>query len=85
MMALNFSLNPKLHTELEAAARDCQITAREFVGQCVEAILAERRLPHVKVGSHGAFTSGYLGVTHHEDADEDEDQDVEIIEHKILL
>ncbi|MGD0214195.1 MAG: hypothetical protein ABSB87_13265 [Terriglobales bacterium] len=46
---LTLALPDALHNELEEAARDCQLTAKDFVAECVQAILAERRLPHVYV------------------------------------
>jgi hypothetical protein len=76
-MTLNFMLNDELHTELVAAATACEITARDIIGQCVESVLASRRLPHVRIGSHGAFTSGMRL--------QNLDEPLELVEHTILL
>jgi hypothetical protein len=84
MMTMNFSLRVPdlLYRELIERCTECSILPKQFAAECIEAALAARRLPHVNVGTHGAFSSGFTGT--HREADEDEDQDVEI-EHKILL
>jgi hypothetical protein len=88
MMTMNFSLRVPdlLYRELIERCTECSILPKQFAAECIEAALAARRLPHVNVGTHGAFSSGFTGTHREADADEheDEDQDVEI-EHKILL
>ena len=84
MMTMNFSLRVPdlLYRELIERCTECSILPKQFAAECIEAALAARRLPHVNVGTHGAFSSVFTGT--HREADEDEDRDVEI-EHKILL
>jgi hypothetical protein len=80
MTSLNFLLNDELSIELVAAARDCELTTREYVEEAVQSVLASRRLPHVRIGTHGAFTSGMRAVR-----ENDEDEPLELITHSILL
>jgi hypothetical protein len=59
---LTFTLSQTLFSELVDACKESQCSPRQFAGECVEAILAERRLPRVEIGSHGAWTSGTRGT-----------------------
>ncbi len=81
-MTIDFLLNDELHNELVEAARDCQITAREFAGECVAAVLASRRLPKVYVP---ALTQGprMAGVGRAWQR-EDEDEEMSLVEHRIV-
>jgi hypothetical protein len=75
MTKLDFSLRlPDLmYRELIDRCTQCSISPKQFAAECVEATLAGIRLPKVDVGRSGAFTSGFAGATHHEDAEEDEE------------
>ncbi len=81
-MVVTYELPEPLNPDLEAACRERCCTVREFIGQLVHAELATRRLPNVKVGTHGAFTSGWRGDGHHE---EEAEPDGCPVEHRILI
>lgn len=49
-LEIRLELNEEMSIELVEAARDCQsLSPRQFALDCVESILASRRLPHVFV------------------------------------
>jgi len=58
---MELELGAEMMNELTEAARDCQLTPRQFAIESLESVLASRRLPRVECGSHGAFTSGWRG------------------------
>jgi hypothetical protein len=72
-------LADEMLNELEKAARACQCTPRQFALDCVESVLASRRLPHVFVPTltQGAQIGRGAG---HEDENE-----TDLVRHKILL
>jgi hypothetical protein len=52
-IAFELDLPVPLHAELIAAARDARIHPELFAAECVESILASRKLPSVKAGRCG--------------------------------
>jgi hypothetical protein len=53
-MELSFVLEDALASELEHAAKNCQLSPKAFAAECVESVLASRRLPAVPAGRNGA-------------------------------
>ncbi len=53
-VTLNLDLPAALHGELLEAAREARCNPEVFAGECVESVLATRRLPSVRPGAHGA-------------------------------
>jgi hypothetical protein len=53
-MELSFVLEDALASELEHAAKNCQLSPKAFASECVESVLASRRLPAVPAGRNGA-------------------------------
>jgi hypothetical protein len=86
---MELTLAREMFDEITLAARECNCTPRQFAIECVEAILAERRLPKVTPAPYGAQMRGtrWTGNEHEdaEAADDYEERDVELLEHKILL
>lgn len=60
-MTLEFSMTlpDAMFHELNEAARECKCSPTQFVAESLESVLAERRLPRVRPGTHGAWTSGF--------------------------
>lgn len=52
-MELTFTLSQALFSELEEACKESRCSPRQFAGECVEAILASRRLPKVPPAAYG--------------------------------
>lgn len=52
-VTLNLDLPAALHGELLEAAKEAKCNPEVFAGECVESVLATRRLPHVRTGAHG--------------------------------
>jgi hypothetical protein len=53
-VTLDLDLPTALHGELLEAAKEAQCNPEVFAGECLESVLASRRLPHVRHGAHGA-------------------------------
>jgi hypothetical protein len=53
-VTLDLDLPAALHGELLEAANEARCNLEVFAGECVESVLATRRLPHVRPGAHGA-------------------------------
>ena len=71
-MELELTLADEMLAELHDAARECQCSPRQFAIDCVESVLASRRLPHVYVPklSQGARMRGVTAPARHEDESE---------------
>jgi hypothetical protein len=52
-MILDLELPAALHGELIEAAKEARCNPEVFAGECVESVLATRRLPRVQPGAHG--------------------------------
>ena len=52
-VTLNLDLPAALHGELLEAAQEARCDLEVFAGECVESVLATRRLPRVRRGAHG--------------------------------
>jgi hypothetical protein len=51
---LDLDLPGPLHAELQEAAKEAQCNPEVFAGECVQSILASRRLPRLRPAPHGA-------------------------------
>jgi hypothetical protein len=51
---LDLNLPGPLHAELQEAAKEAQCNPEVFAGECVQSILASRRLPRLRPAPHGA-------------------------------
>ena len=51
---LDLDLPLSLHGELLEAAKEARCNPEVFAGECLESVLATRRLPRVALGAHGA-------------------------------
>jgi hypothetical protein len=56
-VTLNLDLPAALHGELLEAAKEARCNPEVFAGECLESVLASRRLPGVRPGAHGARIS----------------------------
>lgn len=52
-VTLDLDLPSSLHGELIEAAKEVRCSPEVFCGECVESVLASRRLPRVAIGKHG--------------------------------
>jgi hypothetical protein len=52
-VTLDLDLPTSLHGELLAAAKEARCNPEVFAGECLESVLATRRLPRVALGAHG--------------------------------
>ena len=52
-VTLNLDLPAALHGELLEAAKEARCNPEVFAGECLESVLASRRLPSVAIGKHG--------------------------------
>ncbi len=70
-MELSFSLTlpEALYRDLIEDCRNRSCSPKQFAAEALEAAIATKRLPHVAVGGHGAFTSGWKAKVE-EDAEE---------------
>lgn len=82
---MELELGAEMMNELTEAARDCQISPRQFALESIWAILSERRLPRMEtVGGYGGRHYGHLPK--HEDEREFEDAgEAGWTVHRILL
>jgi hypothetical protein len=87
LLTLEMALPDELHSELEDAARACQLTARDFVAECVQAILAERRLPRVYTPplTQGPRMRGTSRDYEDVEPEFEDAEDAGIVAHRILL
>jgi len=53
-VTLDLDLPAALHGELLDAAKEARCGLEVFAGECVESVLATRRLPHMRQAPHGA-------------------------------
>jgi len=51
---LSLDLPDPLYQELLEAAFECRVSPKIFAAECVESVIATRRLPAVKESPHGA-------------------------------
>ena len=59
-MRIEIELNDEMAAELESVRRESNCFSLVQVAQeCIEVVLAERRLPHVTVAVHGARRGAY--------------------------
>lgn len=58
-MLLKIELNDQMAAELESVRRESNCSSlAQVAAECVEVVLAERRLPHVTAGVYGARPVG---------------------------
>ena len=55
-MRIEINLDPTLFRELKAVSSEHKLTPQGYAAECVESILATRRLPRVAPAAHGART-----------------------------
>ncbi len=53
-MELVIRLSDVMSTELREACQACECSPLQFAAEALESVLAERRLPRVALGTHGA-------------------------------
>ena len=53
-VTLDLDLPTALHGELVEAAKEARCKPEVFAGECLESVLASRRLPRVRPGAQGA-------------------------------
>lgn len=53
-MELIINLSDVMSAELREACQACECSPLQFAAEALEAVLAERRLPRVALGTHGA-------------------------------
>jgi hypothetical protein len=53
-VTLELDLPITLHTEMLEAAKEARCNPAVFAGECLESVLASRRLRRVRPGAHGA-------------------------------
>lgn len=77
---MELTLAKEMFDEITLAARECNCSPRQFAIECVEAILAERRLPKVRPAAYGAQIRGTrVAANEHEDEDEHEDEETKLV------
>jgi len=61
-VTLDLDLPAPLHEDLLSAATEADCHPAVFAGECVESVLASRRLPSVRRGAQGARTRKPVSV-----------------------
>jgi len=72
LLVFEVDMPDALFDELVADSRACACSYKQWAREAVLSTLAARRLPHVEMGTHGAFTSGWRGQSGEEEVMEPE-------------
>ena len=83
---MELTLADEMLAELNDAARECQCSPRQFAIDCVESVLASRRLPKVYVPelTQGARMRG-TSKARHEEVEPETPQEAGLVVHGFLL
>ncbi len=84
---MELELGAEMMTELNDAARACQITPRQFAIESPESVLASRRLPRVYVPAltQGARMRGLSRGTVEDEREFEDAAEAGLVTHRILL